>query len=434
SSSSESSSEEQLTPFVGNDVKDYLSFLNTAEHYALSIDVDGEVYYSLSYMKNGAFGLRRDKNGQLDYLNGFLSDAGGVFPFQLDNDAYFGGKSRLVGGEYLLDKEGKPYPTVWNNEVQLSLKGEISRFLDDVEQGAKSYIFKNKTFLLHLLSMLGLEAKSYVEFDNPRAELNGGGFRLHLPIGAHTYDLNLEGAGTNIIPEALEYLSQGGSAFSAGETLETTRAAFKANNYTRTILDGNDSPRGYELFHPHYFYTEAAAEGQAEYGQGAIELENASLEPKLYGCYSYVLMGNLKKGFSDPQLLSTPIYSVPSVEEYYHYPDTLRLWSNLHLLREGLPEIEDVYLTGKGYYTSDTLIVYDFVSNFSIDQSYDPTTYIPMGLGFDITLNADISKSTIDIYYFLAYQGMLTYMLFPFKNFGTSNIAILDAIYDTYNA
>ena len=48
SSSSESSSEEQLTPFVGNDVKDYLSFLNTAEHYALSIDVDGEVYYSLS--------------------------------------------------------------------------------------------------------------------------------------------------------------------------------------------------------------------------------------------------------------------------------------------------------------------------------------------------------------------------------------------------
>ena len=151
----------------------------------------------------------------------------------------------------------------------------------------------------------------------------------------------------------------------------------------------------------------------------------------LYGCYSYILYGNLKSGFNDASFYTTPSYTKPNIEEMYHYPVYMNLWNNTQFIEKGVVDNTDYEVEGEAYHVSNLSYIVDFATNFSIDQSFPFDEFVPFGLGININYyDGQDEYSTITFMYCFTYQKNKYIMPIPFYNFGVSNIKVLDDIYE----
>ena len=118
--------------------------------------------------------------------------------------------------------------------------------------------------------------------------------------------------------------------------------------------------------------------------------------------------------------------------QFYRYPSAMLLWSNLQFLGEGLDENMALVVEGKGltYHTDESTIVNDFVTNFSIDQSFPTDTYVPYSLSFDIQLDEEDRTSVVEIYYLYFYNNFTSagYLHYSISGFGDTSLPKLDEL------
>lgn len=107
----------------------------------------------------------------------------------------------------------------------------------------------------------------------------------------------------------------------------------------------------------------------------------------------------------------------------------LELLSNLGYLKDsGLPNYVAGFEAQGHFYLADKAdLGMDFALNFSIDQSYDLTEYIPMSIGVDLAWGEDNASTVIDFVLFLQGNGNIYAMDFPFTCLGEANLPAIEA-------
>jgi hypothetical protein len=110
------------------------------------------------------------------------------------------------------------------------------------------------------------------------------------------------------------------------------------------------------------------------------------------------------------------------------------LWDNMQFIEEGVVEGTNYKVEGNAYHISNPYYIRDFAINFSIDQSFPFTDFIPTGLGINMQFydNQDY-YSEVTFMYCFRYENKDYVMPIPLYDFGVSNIEILDQIYELYN-
>jgi len=408
-------------------VRNYLSFLNNSKNYTLELTSEDEPVYTLEFEENAIAYSIRGESLTSSYFSGYIKDNEGIYILNLDYD-YYTSSSSFIGGEYLVDSNNEKYTNLYDDNVVITLLNKFT-FLDKIDEDATSYQIKDKTFLLSFITLVGYEAKDYSLLSNVICSFDSNNiFNIDFNVSSTKYNFKLTNIGNTNIKEVDEYLASNKGAYTPSTQLSDARVYLKANNYTRTIVDVSDNSfLGYELFNEHYFYSETTSSG---YGSGWIGLE--SKKYNLSGSYSFTLIGTLDKGFTNIGLVSTPVSTSSDIPKGYHYPSYLKILNNIEYFNKGFIEIEGYTTIGETYYTTNSSYVYDFVSNFSIDQSFETDTYIPYGLAIDISINHKTSDK-ITFFYYLYYEGSLAVMNFEFSMFGTSFIDILDNVYEEYS-
>lgn len=408
-------------------VKNYLLYLNENKNYTFEIYYDDEIYFLIEFEEKGiAYSIDADTKFD-SYFSGYIQDDKGIYQINRDSDTY-SQSTRLIGGEYLKDDDGNYYTSLWDDSYFETLFNKFT-FISSIDEDATTYKITNKTFLLKLIYLLNLETKDFGNLKDVTCSfLDDGTFNINLPISSHNYDIHVTNIGTTNIEEIDEYLDDENGAYSPSIDLLDFKDLISANNYTRKVNELSDgSLLGYELFNEHYFYSETTSSG---YGNGWIGLESETYG--LSGSYSFTLTGTLEGGFTNVGIILTPVSTSSDIPLGYHYPSYLKILNNIEFFKKGMIEIEDYDIKGNTYYTTNSTFVNDFVTNFSIDQSFDTETYIPYALAVDIDVSYS-SDDSITFFYYLVYDGSLAVMNFEFFNFGNSNIVLLDQIYNTYN-
>ena len=411
-------------------LKSALLFLAKSDNYTFSYS--GSYMYAHDYIfTEKSIGVVCEDDESADMI--YVKDKKGVYSLSYNGVAY-------VGSEYY------DYGTeLWNNTYAYTLKGACLDYINSLDETTTSLTIKDKEYRLAYLQTMGYTANDYVNMGSlsVRYQENNNEpnliFKMKYDNYEFTYTCHKFGTSKNNVVD--NYLKQGGTAYTPNEVQKTFRELFQKDNYSRSIyyVDEEESIAGYigyELFNPHYFYTQNLTSST---GSGAIELnckavtEGDDPHDALCGCYMYTLT---KGGY--PSLYPQAVYSVPSIEEYYHYPSQMKLFSSLEYL---LPFDEDLFPNVDlqddtiAYMITDYDLVSDFGDNFSMSDNIDGQ--LPLALGIEIYLDDNDdeleNETQITFYYRFQYEGNQYTFPFPFYSFGISNISTLDLVYDMYN-
>ena len=419
---------EILNPVEIKSLKEGLVYLNTGYNYTLSYYNNTYGTCSIIYTRN-SIGFSASKSAYA--TTALIKDNNGVYPLSYENG--------YIAGEYYVDKDGNNITDLWGSGLKPNLRGVATDYINGIDNNLTSLIITNKTFKIAFIQSVGYSANDYVNVDELEAYYDGGQLKFSLSMASSKNPLGyvLENPGTSVNDDVNTFLNAGGKALELSEDLKEMRRLMRLNNFLRYIYDINENEYvGYELFNEHYFYSETIGAGS---GSGAIALNQKANEEHsndLRGCYMFNTIGNLLTGFTNISLYPMPIFDKPDVTQLYHYPTYLALLSNMQYLYEGTVGIDEggAYVpSGTSYRVDNLNMIYDFISNFSIDQSYDPTTCVPYALTIDIDLAQDDTESTVVFVYYFTYNNALYTMPLPFTNFGGAYVDLFDQVYDRYN-
>ncbi|MGM9873483.1 MAG: hypothetical protein ACI31G_00995 [Bacilli bacterium] len=409
-----------------NSLKDGLLFLNTSKNYTLEIESSTYGTCSYIYTKNSiGFTASRKSSAMFAYIK----DSKGIYPLNYDNG--------YVAGEYLLDEASKKITNLWGGEVFKTLLGVETSYIKGLSNDITTLTVTNKNYKMAFIQSIGYDINSYVNVDslviNYVDDVLTFSLKMSNNKSAETYTLTNINTSKN--EEVDNFLKNGGKALTLSSSLLRVRNLIKSNNFLRYIYDmGSHEYTGIEIFNPHYFYSEITS---SNYGSGAMAMNQKANEyhsVDLYGCYNFVVNTSIVKAdASNIGFYSMVMYEKPDIVEFYHYPTYLQILSSMQYLKTGEVDGSPYQYEGESYYFDQTSLVYDFVSNFSIDQSFDVNEYIPYAIGIDF-INNDADKDCyVTFIYYFTYGNTLYAMPIPLTNFNNSNVALLDAIYDAYN-
>lgn len=422
-SSSASSSTSSSSPFVPpNDVKSYLQYLASERNYTFTVETSDRSYLMTYYFTENVVGSTSLDSPE--YTSLLIQDEEGVYPLN-----YYEGS--LVSGEYLTDDNGDRYQDVW--EISSTLHGREEDFLASLPSGETSYTIESKAYRIAFLEMLGYDSTTILDFSDIQASVEGNSLVLSFTLEDEDLFLTVQDLRTTTVPLYEEFVAEGGTAYEPAVALTETRRLFQTD---QMII--SQSASGYtlrELLHPNYFFTSMS---DAMFS-GFVAIDRP--EDDLVGVYSAIGTGSFDadstEGVTGVQIsTSSPIWDVPDMTQFYRYPSALLLWNNLQFLSEGLDESFATIVPqpkGVAYHTMESNILLDFVTNFSIDQSYPLTEYLPVSLSLDIALDEEDKTSVVELYYLYYYspdgsQINAGYLHYSISGFGNTSIPRLDEL------
>ena len=357
-------------------------------------------------------------------LNAYIKDDYGVYPLNYENG--------YISGEYLLDKNGNTLTNLYSGEAYPTLYNVDSDYVDSLPNSNAIEITK-KNYKMTLLKCFGFSESDYLEVNYIKALFDSGIVTFTVNLKKTDYKFQLTNVGNSKIKEVNEFLASNGKVLTLNSDLSSMRRLIRTNNFLRDIYDfSSDSYYGFEVFNPRYFYGEY---GSGDVGYGAMSMNQKANEVHsvdLYGCYSFISNGSAYNEDADISFYPYEVYDKPDVTEYYHYPTFLKILDNMQFIHEGAYSSKGYSYQGSSYYFVRESYVYDFISNFSIDQSFDPSTYIPEAIGIDVQIAEDDVNSVITFVYYFRY-GKQYSMPIPLRDFGNADISSLEKIADDYN-
>lgn len=409
-----------------NSLKNGLLFLNTSKNYTLEIESSAYGTCSYIFTKNSiGFSASRKSSAMFAYIK----DKKGIYTLNYDNG--------YVPGEYLLDEANKKITNLWSGDIHQTLYGVETSYINSLSNDITTLDVTNKNYKMAFIQTVGYEIKDYVNVDSLVINYVDDVLSFSLKMSNKNYIeiYKLTNPNNSKNEDVDIFLKGGGKVLTLSSSLTRVRNLVKSNNFLRYIYDiGTNEYNGIEIFNEHYFYSEITS---YNYGSGAMAMNQKANEHHdfdLYGCYNFSINTSIVNATSsNVGFYSTPMYKKPDIVEFYHYPTYLAIFSSMQYLKNGEVDNSPYTYEGESYYFDQISMVYDFVSNFSIDQSFDPNEYVPYAVGIDF-INKDADKDCfVTFIYYFTYGSSLYAMPIPLTNFNNSNVALLDAIYDAYN-
>ena len=393
-------------------LKEGLTLVSQSKNYSLSYRSSSAGNCSIIFTEK-AIGFYASLAAESDFA--YIQDEKGVYRVSFD-DGY-------VGGEYLLNSKGEKVVDVWDGSVYKNLYGLGESFLSSIDEKATSVSISDKTYRLNFLQIAGFSRTEYTSMKDLSASIDADGqIRFTLEMESLTMHYDLVKIGESVCLPAVYYLEDNDGPLQLSDDLAELREAFKGNNFRRSIYSfDTESYIGYEYFLPRYFYSYLLSSST---NSGYMSLSNESLG--LNGVYMFTLDGQGQLGF-----LGRPMYEKPDIVEFMHYPTYMKLWENMEFIHYGEPEYAGYEYQGTPYYVTRPEMVYDFVTNNSIDASFSPSTYTPKALGIDLI--QEEGGLWVNFVYYFEYGHTIRFMPNPFDMFGNANIQSLDNVVDYYD-
>lgn len=409
-----------------NSLKNGLLFLNTSKNYTLEIESSAYGTCSYIFTKNSiGFSASRKSSAMFAYIK----DKKGIYTLNYDNG--------YVPGEYLLDEANKKITNLWSGDIHQTLYGVETSYINNLSNDITTLDVTNKNYKMAFIKTVGYQIADYVNVDSLVINYTDDVLTFSLKMSTKKVSevYRLVNPNTSKNEEVETFLKNGGKALTLSSSLNKVRELVKCNNFLRYIYDiGTHDYIGIEIFNERYFYSEITS---YNYGSGAMAMNQKANELHnfdLYGCYNFSINTSIvNANVSNVGFYSTPMYQKPDIVEFYHYPTYLNILSSMQYVKKGEVDGSPYTYEGESYYFDQISMVYDFVSNFSIDRSFDPNEYVPYAVGIDF-INEDADKDCfVTFVYYFTYGSLLYAMPIPLTNFNNSNVALLDAIYDAYN-
>ena len=405
-------------------LKHAMVVLNSTKNYTLETEnsVSGKISYI--YTENSiAVTMSKKPSG----LQAYIKDQGGIYPLN-----YEGG---YKSGEYILDEGGQRITDLYGGAIVPTMYGVDTEYVNSVSESIATLELGSKSYKMGLLLTLGYSSSDYLDIDKITANYSKGScYFVISTVSKKNYTYKLTNVNGSRINEVETFLANGGKAKDLENSLSDVRRLIRGNNFTRDIYDfSSESYTGIEVFNPRYFYSRL---NSSNTGTGAMAINSKPNEyhsQTLYGCYYFQLEGDpndMEK--SNIGFITTPMYEKPNIVECYHYPTYLKILDNMQFIKEGAYSSTGYTYTGEAFYFDNQTYVYDFVSNFSIDQSFDTKTYVPEAIGIDVKIGATDKDTIINFVYYFTY-GTTYAMPIPIRDFGVSNYLVLETVADMYN-
>ena len=416
--SNSSSLVQTLPEDYSSSVKGYLSALKNIHNYQIEEYVSTSASSTINFIRS-SFTEEAFYYDFADQSYGYIQGKDGVYGVSKDGDS-------LLGSELFLNDNGGKYSTIWDDTLlsSFSLLDEAS--IQEIENGKDAISIKGKKNKIALLKILGLDNSYYASITDTKGYITkDNALRIVMNLSYSGMNVTLEAFVSNLlattIPEIQAYLDEGGTYFVPNEDLAKARSLMRANNYTHNYYDSTGKKVGIEYFNEDYYfinwdskYATSNPDGAILVSQGLIGIDHKK-DPNtgntLNGAYLVSISGN-QIGIS----LSFPYNESPNIPYVYHYPSYLSLWDNLERLQEEtIPSDLDEY-----YFIDDSLVVNDFLNNFSLESSVANVKVNGLYFGYRNMLSGEdqLIRFTLD-----TTGGSLTY---DFVDFGTTKIAAFD--------
>lgn len=409
---------ETLPEGYSSSVKNYLLALKSIHNYQIEEYVSTSSSTTINTIRS-SFTENAFYYDFGDESYGYIKGKDGVYGVSKDGDD-------LLGSELLLDANGENYSTIWNDDLlpSFTLLDEVS--IKELDNGTSGVSIKGKKNKIALLKIFGLDNSYYASITDTKGYITkNNSLRIVMTLSYSNMTVTIEAFVSNLlstsIPEITSFLDGGGTYFVPNEDLVKARALMQANNYTHNYYDTNGKKVGIEYFNENYYfinwdssYATNNPDGAILVSQGLIGIDHKK-DPNtgnaLNGAYLVSISGS-QIGIS----LSFPYNESPNIPYVYHYPSYLSLWSNLERLEaDTIPSDLDEY-----YFIDDSLVVNDFLSNFSLESSVANVKVKGLYFGYRNMLSDtdQLIRFTLD-----TSGGSLTY---DFVDFGSTKIAAFD--------
>lgn len=416
---SDSSSLSQALPEdYSSSVKGYLSALKNIHNYQIEEYVSTSSSSAINFIRS-SFTEEAFYYDFADQSYGYIHGKDGVYGVSKDGDS-------LLGSELFLNDNGEKYSTIWDDTLLSSFALLDDASIQEIENGKDAVSIKGKKNKIALLKILGLDNSYYASITDTKGYITkDNALRIVMKLSYSNMNVTVEAFVSNLltttIPEIQAYLDEGGTYFVPNEDLAKARSLMRANNYTHNYYDSTGKKVGVEYFNEDYYfinwdskYATSNPDGAILVSQGLIGIDHKK-DPNtgnaLNGAYLVSISGN-QIGIS----LSFPYNESPNIPYVYHYPSYLSLWDNLERLQEEtIPSDLDEY-----YFIDDSLVVNDFLYNFSLESSVANVKVNGLYFGYRNMLSEEdqLIRFTLD-----TTGGSLTY---DFVDFGTTEIAAFD--------
>ena len=223
--------EEESFSFEANSIKEALTKLQTINDYTLNVDDtyqerSGKIYYTESRFYNELEG------------SGYIKSINGVFDCYLDNE------DNLVGGEILLNDEGKAITNIYTNDLVKTFKVfDLSKIESNDPNSLVLIDNQSRNSFLSLLNvpysaLLEISSFEIIMKNNDLSTLT-----FDMQFNNETYiNMTLENINSSKVDIVDNYIRSGGSYFTPNEDLIKIRNLFANDNYTREVYSGGTNP------------------------------------------------------------------------------------------------------------------------------------------------------------------------------------------------
>lgn len=390
-------------------LKGALDTLRKAQNYTLTSTLStGEV--TKSYYTKSAI-LKENNSGSV----GYIQDKKGIYRIDLENKEW-------LPSALLKNDEGELYSSLWKNDFIYSFKDFDFSKLEYQDENIA--LIHDKMNLLTYLNLLDQDVNTLSTIQSLKVEKvqteNALTFTLSYRDQKQMVTTVSE-VGSTTISTIEEFLQNGGKRYVNTKEQDRMIDLFSGFNYKRRCLDNdNETVVGHEWYNPNYFYGEWEAEYLKEHiGEimeiGVVGVKNKQFNNQtLNGSYYYYLNS---QGMSI--ITTAPVNENPDVTKVYNYPTYLELFSNFQYFKEAT-DYEDTI------YTQNLDLMNDFCNNFQIAEILQTNhcSLSSLEISYDLKENNNECVVVFCLYYY--YNNQLGAFMYPFVEFGNSNIAIVD--------
>ena len=390
-------------------LKGALDTLRKAQNYTLTSTLStGEV--TKSYYTKSAI-LKENNSGSV----GYIQDKKGIYRIDLENKEW-------LPSALLKNDEGELYSSLWKNDFIYSFKDFDFSKLEYQDENIA--LIHDKMNLLTYLNLLDQDVNTLSTIQSLKVEKVQAENALTFTLSYRDQKqmvTTVSEVGSTTISTIEEFLQNGGKRYVNTKEQDRMIDLFSGFNYKRRCLDNdNETVVGHEWYNPNYFYGEWEAEYLKEHiGEimeiGVVGVKNKQFNNQtLNGSYYYYLNS---QGMSI--ITTAPVNENPDVTKVYNYPTYLELFSNFQYFKEAT-DYEDTI------YTQNLDLMNDFCNNFQIAEILQTNhcSLSSLEISYDLKENNNECVVVFCLYYY--YNNQLGAFMYPFVEFGNSNIAIVD--------
>lgn len=389
-------------------LKDALDLLKSSQNYTLTTTLtDGNIEH-IYYTESAIF--KDNKNSPI----GYIQSKDRIYNITLEDTEW-------VASSFLKDSSNDFYSSIWDNDFIYSLKDFDFSIIQYEDNTA---LIRDKKNLLNYLNLLNQDVATLTTIQSLKVEKKDGEEIVTFTLTYRDQKqmvTTVSNYGNTKATVIDSFLEKGGKNYENTAEQDRMIQLFSGFNYKRQCLDNdNETVVGHEWYNPNYFYGDWEDDYLKEHiGEimeiGVVGLNNKAFNNQtLNGSYYFYLN---QKGMSI--VTTAPVNENPDVTKVYNYPTYLKMFSNFQYFTND-SEYENTI------YTENLDLMNDFCTNFQIAETLQTNNCTLASLEVSYNLQEKDGDCIVVFCLYYYYNNQLGAFMYPFVEFGNSNIAIVD--------